>query len=111
MQTQIKFDYNKPIHKDLIKVISYSDNGKQRKTGFIYQDEYFVLVYNYGANYGFKFIFEYPSKEAFEKPLSITGEKMIYSSTLQSNCTDFGNYLEYSLTKNDALKNAKELSF
>ena len=101
----MQYDYNNPIKANEIEVLDYSDNGKSKVTKFKYDGRYFTQRYNYGANWGFKFIEEYKTAEHQQKPLSQQGE-LIYSSTLQSNCTPFGTYLEYSLMKTNAFKAA-----
>lgn len=103
------YDYNKPVGKDEITVIDYTDNGHRKTTKFMYDGRFFIQTYNYSWNYGFKFIREYPTEYAFNNPGSTTGSTSIYSTTLQSDCTDFGTFLEYSLTKNGAI-NPKELA-
>jgi len=103
------YDYNNPIRKEEITVIDYSDNGRKKITKFTYGGKFFIQTYNYGQSYGFKFIEEYPTSYSFNNSLKATGGSIIYSTTMQSDCTDFGTFLEYSLMKNDAI-NPKQLA-
>ena len=101
----IKFDFNNPIPKFEIDVLSKEDTGSKRLTKFKYKDKFYSQVYNYGKGYGFKFIWEFDTKEQQDNHLRQTGGQQIYSSTLESDCSPFGVYLEYSLMKTGALSN------
>jgi len=102
--TANKFDFNNPIPENEIEVLSREDTGTKKITRFKYADNYYTQTYNYGKGYGFKFIEKYKSADHQQKALSQQGE-MIYSSTLESDCSPFGVYLEYSLMKNGSLNN------
>ncbi len=104
VNSNTKFDFNNPIPANEIEVLDFKDTGTKKLTRFKYADGYYTQIYNYGKGYGFKFIEKYKSAEHQQKALSQQGE-MIYSSTLESNCTPFGVYLEYSLMKNGSLNN------
>lgn len=95
----MQYDYNKPAKIEDFQFVSYEDNGRQRQLRFKYDEKYFDFKYKYGAGYGFSFVTEYENKLCFENPLSTTGSRIIYSSTLDCDCTDLGRYLEYSLVK------------
>jgi hypothetical protein len=103
----IEFDYNKPIPANEIELLSFKDTGTKKLTCFKYAGSYYTQIYNYSKNFGFKFIEKYNSAEHQSRPLSQQGE-LIYSTTLESNCTQFGKYLEYSLGKNGALNDAEK---
>lgn len=100
----IMFDYNKPIEADKIEVISFEDNGKAKITKFIYNSRYYTHKYTYGNFYGYTFIYEYDNDSQQKNHLHQLGGRLIYSSTLEVDCTPFGKYLEYSLMKTQALK-------
>ena len=100
----IMFDYNKPIEADKIEVISFEDNGKAKLTKFIYNSRYYTHKYTYGNFYGYTFIYEYDNDSQQKNHLHQLGGRLIYSSTLEVDCTPFGKYLEYSLMKTQALK-------
>lgn len=79
--------------------LTYSDSGKSKVLTFELGGKYYRQEYKYGNGYGVKFIYEYPSLECLNNRLSMVGGRIIYSSALQSDCTDFGRELEYKLFK------------
>ncbi len=98
------FDYNNPAKKEDFEILTHSDNGHCRKTGFKYNGNYYEHVYNYTKSYAFGFVYSYPSEYALTHSLSSTGSKIIYSSTLEADCTPLGKFIEYSLLKSGTLK-------
>ena len=95
------YDYNKPLKETDFNFISYVDNGRKKVLSFSLNGDYFREVYNYGNNYGFKFIYKCASEIAFKQGVFGQG-KTIYSSTLPSDCTDEGRFIEYCLSKIDS---------
>lgn len=89
------------ILKELFTFLSYTDNGSTKTLGFVYDGNYYRQKYNYGNGWGFKFITSYPNKDVYLQSLSRTGEKVIYSSTMQADCTELGRLIEFSLSKLD----------
>ena len=94
-----EYDYNNPIRKDRFDIMINEDNGKKKVLGFKYGENYYRQTYNYTKSYGFKFITKYKTYEGFIKPISVSGEEMIYSSTMQSDCTPEGRYIDFSLSR------------
>lgn len=104
----MEYDYNKPIAEWNFEILTYTETGKQKTVGFIYNNTYYRWIYKYGPQFGFSFMYEYPNKNVYENSLSMLGEKIIYSSTIERECTEFGKYLEYSFMKSKVLVKARE---
>ena len=97
--TERAFDYSKPLPATSFELIEESDNGKSKILKFKCLTSFFIQEYKYGNGWGFKFITEFKNEAALKNPLSVTGKQIIYSSTLDSDCTPFGRFLEFSLSK------------
>jgi hypothetical protein len=106
--TERAFDYSKPLPATSFELIEESDNGKSKILKFKCLTSFFIQEYKYGNGWGFKFITEFKNETALKNPLSVTGKQVIYSSTLDSDCTPFGRFLEFSLSRINIKDMAKQ---
>ena len=73
------------------------DNGRAKITLFKVGRYVVEYKYKYDNGCGFIFITQYDSKEHYERRLSSTGEKLIYSSADSKDNGDFGREIEFSI--------------
>lgn len=95
-----EYNYNKPIEITEVQILDrVSEKGRKIIT-FEWDNKYFRYKYASSGNMGGIHITQYDSLNTAMSPLTTTGkEETIYNTFNQSQCTDLGNYIEYSIMK------------
>lgn len=93
-------DYNKPINITEVQILNKVIEPHNKLIVFEYDNQYFRYKYASSGNYSGIQIHKYTDIDTAMKPLSTTGkEEIIYNTFNESQCTDLGRYLEYSIMK------------
>lgn len=94
------YNYNKPIEITEVQILDKVNEKGRKIIKFEYNGEFFR--YNYAASgpVGGIHIYKYDNIHTAMNPLATTGkEEIIYNTFNQSQCTDLGRYIEYSIMK------------
>lgn len=91
-------DYNKPIKITDVTILDMVSEPKRKIITFEYNNEYFKYKYASSGNMAGISIYKYDNMDTAMNSLSTTGkEEIIYNTFNQSQRTDLGRYLEYSI--------------
>lgn len=95
-----EFDYNKPIPIIEVSILDQINELRKKTIVFEYDNMFFRYEYASSGNMGGIHITKYDNMDVALSPLSRTGkEETIYNTFNQSQCTDLGRYIQYSIMK------------
>jgi len=91
-------DYNKPIKITDVTILDMVSEPKRKVITFEYNNEYFKYKYGSSGNMGGIHIYKYDNIDTAMNSLARTGkEEIIYNTFNAHQCTEQGNFLEYSI--------------